>query len=77
MKANILSFLLGIFIVISFAMSTSSTNEIVIKPKLPKATVILNEETYYQWQDFVKKGYQVKTISEGTYGRLKLVMEKY
>lgn len=77
MKNNILPFLLGIFVAISFAATT--TNLLTVKPATPKSVVVYDgdssgrKEFIYR---YVKKGYIVKTVNQiSGYGII--VMEKY
>lgn len=72
MKNNILAFLLGGFVFISFAMST--TNLMTVKPAIPKSTVFINDRTVVK--DYIRAGYVVKTVGGGDYHRV-YVMEKY
>lgn len=78
MKNSILLFLLGIFVTISIAATTPNTGILTIKPATPKSTVILNTRNYNEWENYIKKGYQVKSITTGgNYNHVYIVLEKY
>lgn len=77
MKNNILIFLLGIFVTISIAATVPNTGLITFKPARPSSTVVLYGRDYLYWQDYVYRGYQVKSASVGESGGYIIVMEKY
>lgn len=78
MKNTILSFLLGIFVAISFAATT--TNLLTVKPAQPKATVVVSgwatSELNANMKPYIQKGYIVKNMSAGDGARC-VVLEKY
>lgn len=77
MKNSILLFLLGIFVTISIAATIPNTG-MTVKPATPKSTIILNSRNYSEWGDWVRKGYQVKCITNGgNYNHVYIVLEKY
>ncbi|MES2864119.1 MAG: hypothetical protein V4666_08375 [Bacteroidota bacterium] len=81
MKNTILTFLLGIFVAINFAATTS--NLLTVKPAKPRLVLVFtdNDEEYLKDKIIigVKAGYIVKSITVGgQYGTHCLaVMEKY
>lgn len=83
MKTQILPFLLGIFVAISFAATTS--NLLTVKPATPKSVIVIggNDDPYEvetEIRRYVREGYIVKTacVSSRHYDAYSLiVMEKY
>lgn len=78
MKNSILTFVLGIFVAISFA--AASQNLMVFKPATPKSTISYNGEQPSEFtQKYARQGYQVVTSAgsgyNGTY--FFVVMVKY
>lgn len=72
MKNTILSFLLGVFITISFASNTPN-NFITIKPSQSKSIIKLHD--FNDVKEYCKKGY-ILTHVAGDYHRF-YIMQKY
>ena len=77
MKNNILTFLLGVFVTISIAATTSNTELFIVKPAKPISTLVLYNRDYLNWKNYIYQGYQIKSASIGTDGGYIIVMEKY
>jgi len=82
MKTQFLTFLLGIFVAISFA--ATSTNLLTVRPASPKYTVVFNisegsESAVSKIRVWIKKGYIVKSVSGTSSSGYTwiVVMEKY
>ena len=86
MKTSLLTFLLGIFVAISFAATAVAVTE--VKPVKPKSTVCKTVRAMYSLEDdvkeyideMVKKGYIVKTVAlmdDENWSKGIIVMEKY
>lgn len=78
MRNNILFFLLGIFITISVAATTS--NLMMVQPAIPTSTVLkncgtLNVAEYID--SMTSEGYQVKQMMYTENHRIWVLMEKY
>lgn len=78
MKTQLLIFLLGIFVAISFAATTS--NLLTVKPARPVNTIIVSgwntSELNENIKPYLKAGYIVKNLSAGDGARV-VVLEKY
>jgi len=78
MKNSILIFLLGVFVTISIA--ATSTSLMTVKPAVPKATIAISgwstSELNTNIKPYLKVGYIVKNISAGDGARI-VIMEKY
>lgn len=77
MKNNILIFLLGVFVTISIAATSSNTGLLTVKPAKPISTLVLYNRDYLNWQNYIYQGYQIKSASVGSHGGYIIVMEKY
>lgn len=77
MKNNILIFLLGVFVTISIAATSSNTGLLTGKPAKPISTLVLYNRDYLNWQNYIYQGYQIKSASVGSHGGYIIVMEKY
>lgn len=80
MKNNLLTFLLGGFVFVSLAAST--TNLITIKPAMPKSVISVecrSESAVNIISKYTAKGYVFKSFTAGAYYDYDglLVMEKY
>lgn len=76
MKNLILGAAMLIILVIAFSFSGSnSSNVMVIKPALPKSTLVThNSDDIIK---YAKLGYQVQSQSQGSSGRTLIIMVKY
>ena len=79
---NILSFLLGIALMILLSATTQISNIFTVKPATPKSFVCLtyngNKEGKYLILKYNKLGYITKLVTESDmYGHSLVVMEKY
>ena len=78
MKNQLASFILGGFVFISFAATTTSIMS--VKPVTPKAAIIVSgwstSELNTNIKPYLKWGYIVKNVSAGDGARV-VVMEKY
>lgn len=76
MKTQFLTFLLGIFVAISFAATTS--NLLTVKPATPKSTVYLEHTSKSTVDKWLSKGYIIKIVAKGDeYYYATVVLEKY
>lgn len=73
MKTNILSFLLGICMMIILSMGTKTNNLFIVKPARPISVV--KTSSWEESQQFIRKGYIVKTAF-GDYHK-SYILEKY
>ena len=68
MKHNILTFLLGVFVTISIAATT--TDLMTVKPATPKSVVIIECRSSYvneYAKPYIKQGYQVEYVAGAYY----------
>lgn len=72
MKNQLVSFLLGGLVFISFAAST--TNIMTVKPAIPKSVVIV--DSFDNARPYIRNGYIIKTSLGGDY-HSRLILEKY
>ena len=82
MKNNILIFLLGVFVTISIAATSSNTGLFAIKPVTPKVIITVetrSENVQYYVNKYHKLGYVVKDFYPGAYYDYDglLILEKY
>jgi hypothetical protein len=76
MKNTILPFLLGIFITISFAATT--TNLLTVKPATPKSTVFIRARNVDEVKPYLRQGYIIKIVAKGDeWESCHVVLEKY
>jgi hypothetical protein len=76
MKNSILTFLLGIFVAISFAATTQ--NLMVFRPATPKSTISYTGENPSEFTTkYAKMGYQVSSSASCGYYYTYVVMVKY
>ena len=76
MKNQLVTFLLGGFVFISFAAAT--TNIMTVKPASPKAVVCFRFMNCEEFRPYLKQGYRIKIISKGDeWESGTVVMEKY
>ena len=81
-KVFFLIFLLGIFVTISIAATTSNTELFTIKPAIPKAIVtveVRSENVQFYVSKYHKLGYVIKDFYPGAYydNDGLLILEKY
>lgn len=76
---NILYFILGIFLVVG--ISATTVEVMTVKPAIPKYTKVIYGEEYYQINKSVNQhlnsGYIISSQSQGSGGRIIIVMVKY
>ena len=82
MKNNILTFLLGVFVTISIAATTSNTELFIVKPATPKVIITIetrSENVQFYINKYHKLGYVIKSFYPGAYYDYDglLIMEKY
>ena len=71
--------LIILYAVTIFTTSSNTTQSVItVKPALPKSTVVLRgAESVSTVNSWIKKGYQVQFVSDGSSGRQTIVMVKY
>lgn len=78
MKTNILSFLLGIFLIVLTSSALVDSGIVTFKPATPKYTVSYNgRHPEIFTQEYAKKGYVVTSSASCGYYYTYVVMVKY